>query len=104
MCFDPATRKTNVFRLAKWQGQRFDDGSQSKFNCLKAGEIYIHSDLLLYGFKANESDRRHCGLTLRYAPVEVRVTQGWNAKGVLLKGVDPDQYRGNPKRPLKTSF
>ena len=70
-------------------------------NCLKAGEISIHSDLLLHGSKANESDRRRCGLTLRYAPVEVRAGQGWNAKGVLLKGVDPDQYWGNPKRPLK---
>src|SRR5262245_45397623 len=33
---------------------------------LKAGEISVHSDLLLHGSDANESDRRRCGLTLRY--------------------------------------
>src|SRR5262245_64169402 len=32
---------------------------------LKAGEISIHSDLLLHGSQANDSDRRRCGLTLR---------------------------------------
>ncbi|MCA9267652.1 MAG: phytanoyl-CoA dioxygenase family protein, partial [Planctomycetales bacterium] len=32
---------------------------------LKAGEISLHSDLLLHGSGANTSDRRRCGLTLR---------------------------------------
>ncbi len=66
---------------------------------LKAGEASIHSDLLLHGSHANQSDRRRCGLTLRYAPVEVRAGQGWNAKGVLLGGTDPDGHWGNPSRP-----
>ena len=71
-------------------------------NCLKAGEISIHSDLLLHGSNANESDRRRCGLTLRYAPVEVRAGQGWNTKGVLLRGVDYEKHWGNPQRPINT--
>ena len=68
-------------------------------NVLKAGEASIHSDLLLHGSNANQSDRRRCGLTLRYAPVEVRAGQGWNAKGVLLSGADPAGHWGNPSRP-----
>ena len=68
-------------------------------NLLRAGEISLHSDLLLHGSEANDSDRRRCGLTLRYAPMEVRATQGWNAKGVLLGGVDPEGHWGNPERP-----
>ena len=66
---------------------------------LEAGEISVHSDLLLHGSEPNNSDHRRCGLTLRYAPVEVRATQGWNAKGVLLGGVDPEGHWGNPERP-----
>ena len=68
-------------------------------DCLKAGEISIHSDLLLHGSNANESNRRRCGLTLRYAPVEVRAGQGWNLKGVLLSGDDPERHWGNPGKP-----
>ena len=68
-------------------------------NVLKTGEASIHSDLLVHGSNANLSDRRRCGLTLRYAPVEVRAGQGWNAKGVVLSGTDPDGHWGNPSRP-----
>ena len=70
-------------------------------NLLRAGEISLHSDLLLHGSEANNSDRRRCGLTLRCAPVEVRATQGWNAKGVVLGGTDPDNHWGNPSRPTQ---
>lgn len=39
---------------------------------LKAGEMSIHSDLLVHGSEANTSERRRCGLTLRYCPADVR--------------------------------
>ena len=68
---------------------------------LKAGEISIHSDMLLHGSQANTSDRRRCGLTLRYCAADVRALQGWNLKGVLLSGVDPDGHWGNPPRPAQ---
>lgn len=70
-------------------------------DCLRAGEVSIHSDLLLHGSNANNSARRRCGLTLRYAPAYVRAGQGWNAKGVLLNGADPDGHWGNPPRPAQ---
>lgn len=66
---------------------------------LKAGEISLHSDLLLHGSEPNESDRRRCGLTLRYCSADVRAYLGWNAKGVLVSGCDPDGHWGNPPRP-----
>ncbi len=66
---------------------------------LRAGQASIHSDLLLHGSEANHSDRRRCGLTLRYAAADVRAHLGWNAKGVVVSGVDPDGHWGNPPRP-----
>jgi non-haem Fe2+, alpha-ketoglutarate-dependent halogenase len=72
-------------------------------NVLHAGEISLHSDLLLHGSEANESDRRRCGLTLRYCAAEVRASLGWQAKGVVVSGEDVDHHWANPVRP-KNSF
>jgi ectoine hydroxylase-related dioxygenase (phytanoyl-CoA dioxygenase family) len=66
---------------------------------LKAGEVSIHSDLLLHGSEANNSSRRRCGLTLRYCAATVRAGLGWNAKGVLVSGSDPSGHWTNPPRP-----
>ena len=66
---------------------------------LRAGEISLHSDLLLHGSEANDSDRRRCGLTLRYCATDVRAHLGWNGKGVVVSGTDPDGYWTNPQRP-----
>jgi hypothetical protein len=66
---------------------------------LKAGEISIHSDLLLHGSEANESSKRRCGLTLRYCPAIVRAGLGWNAKGVIVSGKDESDHWANPPRP-----
>jgi hypothetical protein len=66
---------------------------------LRAGEASLHCDLLLHGSEANDSDRRRCGLTLRYAATDVRAHLGWNAKGVLVSGTDPAGHWANPPRP-----
>jgi ectoine hydroxylase-related dioxygenase (phytanoyl-CoA dioxygenase family) len=66
---------------------------------LKAGEISIHADLLLHGSEANNSDRRRCGLTLRYCAADVRAGSGWEAKGVVVSGSDPSGHWANPARP-----
>jgi non-haem Fe2+, alpha-ketoglutarate-dependent halogenase len=68
-------------------------------NVLRAGEISLHSDLLLHGSEANNSDRRRCGLTLRYCAAEVRASLGWHAKGVVVSGADVDRHWANPARP-----
>lgn len=72
---------------------------------LRAGEMSMHSDLLLHGSRANESSRRRCGLTLRYCSADVQAHLGWNAKGVLLRGTSPTTHTNtkfawsNPPRP-----
>ena len=69
---------------------------------LRAGEISIHSDLTLHGSEANDSDRRRCGLTLRYCAAYVRAYLGWNAKGVVVSGADADGHWANAARPIPT--
>ena len=66
---------------------------------LLAGEISIHSDLLLHSSEANHSDRRRCGLTLRYCSADVRAGLDWNQKGVIVHGEDPSGHWANPARP-----
>jgi ectoine hydroxylase-related dioxygenase (phytanoyl-CoA dioxygenase family) len=68
---------------------------------LKAGECSLHSDLLLHGSEANASDRRRCGLTIRYAAADVRAGMDWNLKGVVVSGTDPSGHWANPKRPAE---
>jgi len=67
---------------------------------LKAGEASLHSDLLLHGSEANTSDRRRCGLTLRYTPGAVRAYMGWADKGVIVSGEQPPHW-GNRPRPTE---
>lgn len=68
---------------------------------LKAGEISLHSDLLLHGSLANQSDRRRCGLTLRYCATDVwsDPSYGWNREGVIISGSNPNDHWANPARP-----
>jgi non-haem Fe2+, alpha-ketoglutarate-dependent halogenase len=70
-------------------------------NVLKAGEVSMHSDLLLHGSKANDSDRRRCGLTMRYCRAEVTAYLDWHAKGIVVSGADPRGHWANPARPLQ---
>jgi non-heme Fe2+,alpha-ketoglutarate-dependent halogenase len=67
---------------------------------LKAGEASLHSDLLLHGSEANNSDRRRCGLTLRYTTGDVRAYMGWQDKGVVVAGERPEHW-GNRPRPIE---
>ena len=66
---------------------------------LNAGEISLHSDLLLHGSQANNSSRRRCGLTLRYCAADVRAQLDWNQKGVIVSGCDASGHWANQPRP-----
>ena len=59
---------------------------------MRAGQISLHTDLLLHGSAPNRSARRRCGLTLRYMPPEVRTREGRWANGYICRGEDPDGY------------
>ncbi|MEO0920550.1 MAG: phytanoyl-CoA dioxygenase family protein, partial [Pseudomonadota bacterium] len=59
-------------------------------NSLRAGEISLHADMLVHGSLANMSHRRRCGLTLRYCPPSVEITDSQWAEGVealLCRGI-----------------
>jgi len=66
---------------------------------LRAGQVSIHSDLLLHGSEANDSSRRRCGLTLRYCAASVRAGMRWNEKGVQVRGSDATGHWFNNARP-----
>ncbi|MEM9586369.1 MAG: phytanoyl-CoA dioxygenase family protein [Planctomycetota bacterium] len=69
------------------------------FNPLVAGQMSIHSDLLLHGSDANDSDHRRCALTLRYCAADVRAELGWSEKGVHVRGSDASGHWSNQPRP-----
>jgi len=66
---------------------------------LKAGQISIHSDLTIHGSLPNRSNRRRCGLTLRYCPTDVRAFWNWNAFSIMCRGNDPTGHWASLPRP-----
>ncbi len=91
-----AADENNVLDQTVDDAERFGDPVNVE---LKAGEASIHSDLLLHGSEPNHSDRRRCGLTLRYCAAGVRAHMDWNAKGVIVSGADESGHWANPARP-----
>ena len=71
---------------------------------LNAGQISIHSDLLLHSSNPNISEYRRCGLSLRYCTPDVKAYAGWAAKSVLVAGNDIQNNWLNPEPPLKGSL
>jgi non-heme Fe2+,alpha-ketoglutarate-dependent halogenase len=66
---------------------------------LKAGQISIHSDLTIHGSLPNRSNRRRCGLTLRYCPTDVRAFWDWNNFSIMCRGSDPTRHWASLPRP-----
>jgi non-heme Fe2+,alpha-ketoglutarate-dependent halogenase len=66
---------------------------------LRAGELSLHSDLLLHGSPANTSDRRRCTVAIRYATMDVRLTSEWKPPSIRCRGVDPLGYWPHHPRP-----
>ena len=66
---------------------------------MKAGQISLHSDLLLHGSEPNTSDRRRCGLTMRFIPPEVRASNRRNQNSIIVRGIDSDNHWFAASRP-----
>jgi ectoine hydroxylase-related dioxygenase (phytanoyl-CoA dioxygenase family) len=88
----------NVLNQTVEDAERFGDPMDVE---LKAGEMSLHSDLLLHGSEANNSSRRRCGLTLRYCAADVRAHMDWNQKGVIVSGRDESGHWSNHPRPAE---
>lgn len=90
---DPGS--ANVLDQSVAQPERY---GRHRCTPLRAGQISIHSDLLVHGSSPNDSNRRRCGLTLRYCPADVTAYLGWNRKGVVVSGTAaPAQWPGAPR-------
>lgn len=77
---------------------------ETVLNEMKAGEVSLHTDLLLHGSPPNFSERRRCGIALRYLAAEVKVVPGgesWTRSAVHIGNGDPSGYWPNRTRPLK---
>ena len=65
----------------------------------RAGQISLHSDWILHGSEPNRSNRRRCGLAMRYLSADVRAYNGWNANSIWCRGTDAGGHWANHPRP-----
>lgn len=89
----------SVFHKGIRDAERF---GEPFVNTLKAGEVSLHADMLVHGSEPNLSDRRRCGLTLRYCPADVRIMDPDWARGVeaiICRGSDPTGHWRHHPRP-----
>lgn len=84
--YDQSNKASDVLNMVVEHPEQYGDAPVDA--ALKAGQFSMHSDQLLHGSEANNSDRRRCGLTIRYAAAEVKAWYGWDQKGVVVKGED----------------
>ena len=67
-------KKNTAKNLVLDQEVSFDQLDETKIVSLnlKAGQISLHNDALLHGSEANNSNRRRCGVTMRFSPTNVK--------------------------------
>ena len=91
-------KKNEAKNLVLDQEVSFDQLDQSKIVSLnlKAGQISLHNDALLHGSEANNSNRRRCGVTMRFSPTNVKGDlKAWPFfETQLARGID--EYKLNP--------
>jgi non-heme Fe2+,alpha-ketoglutarate-dependent halogenase len=72
---------------------------------LRAGQFSLHADMLAHGSEPNHSDRRRCGLTLRYCPPTVSPgIPAWGRGGILCRGSSSNPAWANHPRPPGEDF
>ena len=108
MRFIPGTHDKGAFRVRATEGGKAvfhqetagaDELGDPFTNSLKAGQVSLHADMLVHGSLPNASARRRCGLTLRYCPPDVQITDQIWAQGVeaiLCKGEAGD-WKTHPR-------
>ena len=77
------------------------DESKAVDIVLNAGDVSVHHPNVIHGSKANHSDNRRCGLTIRYIPTSTTVTSDvffenlFLFRGKPIEGIN--QYRPFPR-------
>lgn len=64
--------------LSSGMDESLIDESKAVDVVLRAGDVSIHHPNLIHGSNENLSDRRRCGLTIRYIPTTTRIVVGEN--------------------------
>lgn len=69
------------------------------YDVLRAGQFSLHADMLAHGSDPNHSDRRRCGLTMRYCPPTVRALDArWTKGAIQCRGSNaPGNWPHNPR-------
>ena len=85
-------REGNLLSINLEIPDEYVDKSSAQNIELKAGQISIHDGKVYHASHANRSDRRRCGLTLRFIPPKARQKEansvGGSWKPVLVRGED----------------
>jgi phytanoyl-CoA hydroxylase len=69
------------------------DESKSVNVVLKSGDVSVHHPNIFHGSKANLSDKRRCGLTIRYIPTSSRIVVKGNAfEPLVVNGKWPSAF------------
>lgn len=71
---------------------------------MNAGQISLHTDLLLHGSRPNMSPRRRCGLTMRYVSPDVYAHNNWNTHAIICRGTDPNGHWTHHPRPERDTI
>ncbi|TWU15673.1 phytanoyl-CoA dioxygenase family protein [Allorhodopirellula heiligendammensis] len=95
--YDESQDANTVLNLAVENAESYGDREVDV--TLRSGQFSMHSDLLLHGSEANCSDRRRCGLTIRYAAADVTTWYDWHQKGILVRGENTSGQWANPAMP-----
>jgi non-heme Fe2+,alpha-ketoglutarate-dependent halogenase len=68
---------------------------------MKAGQFSLHADMIAHGSKPNQSDRRRCGLTVRYCPPQVTAPKApsWLHNAILCRGKCDNPAWAFPSKP-----
>ncbi|MEO6874000.1 MAG: phytanoyl-CoA dioxygenase family protein [Opitutaceae bacterium] len=75
------------------------------YDVLKAGQFSLHADMLAHGSEPNTSDRRRCGLTVRYCPLTVKaLDERWTKGAILCRGSSANGAWTYNARPLGENF
>jgi non-heme Fe2+,alpha-ketoglutarate-dependent halogenase len=94
---DSEPEENNVLSQTVRDASRYGDAPVSLE--LKAGEMSLHSDWTLHGSDVNQSERRRCGLAMRFLSYDVQAYNGWNAHSVICRGKDPTGHWADHSRP-----
>ncbi|MEM7032966.1 MAG: phytanoyl-CoA dioxygenase family protein [Chloroflexota bacterium] len=95
---ESAEAENNVLNQTVPDAEKYGDPPVTL--AMKAGQMSLHTDWLLHGSEPNMSNRRRCGLTMRFVPADVRALKGWNRNSVICRGSDASGHWPDHPRPI----